>query len=1267
MKKQYTLIAFILALLSPSAIFAQMVGDCVFLQAASLEVGINPLGAFGSSRSAPAGYHASGSYSLYDPGSGTYYSTNLLGFVADPAQDGWTVGSPPMFGDYFLPGTPQEGWSIQVNGTESDAWTQALQFGPTTGFSGTLAGNNVSYSSSGGISTGVWQGTSGPLSIRQTTTLNASKLYFIINVVIKNTSGAVANNIYYLRTLDPDNEEEQSGSFTTINNIAYQLPNPGNKVMVTATGTTYSAAFLGLGTKDCRAKCFMIDFGLTPSYTLDQLYNQSTPYYYTVGSTYTEDAGIGLVYKLGNLNPGDSTSITYAYVMRAADLDSALEVTSPTIAANSSLLTPGSDTINACASGLDSVSVAIANGGSYTWTWSPATGLSSTTGTSVTVHIDSLTGETTYTVIGTPTSSALCANDTFHFTILPGTSAAPGVAPVYYCQGDPSVPLTATGTSLLWYTSATGGTGSPVAPTPSTGTPGVFTWWVTQNLGVCGESVRAPITVTVTAPPHVLAGSNSPVCSNGTLNLTATDTVTDPAAVYTWAGPLGFTTTVRNPSIVNPPVSATGWYHVSLNVHGCVGQDSTYVVIHPSPVLTTSTMISPSACNLSDGSITVYGLTPDSTYTLFYSFNGGTPVSITVTAGASGAAVITGLHAGVYSNIYVINMWGCASNALTVTLPDGVAPAAPTATSNGPICADSTLYLSATDTATGVVYHWSGPNGFTSTLQNPVITNASTYASGTYFVSITVISSGCVSASGSVAVVVKPTPTVPNITSNSPVCDSTSLELHATSTPSGATYAWSGPAGFTSASANPVISPATLASSGVYSVVATLNGCPSLPGTFNAVVNPIPAPPAASDATWCQYDAATPLTAAGSDLWYTAATGGTGSATAPTPPTSAPGITTWYVSQVVLGCESPRRPVNVLINPKPVVSITPNRSYVCQADTVTLCATGAPVLPGATYHWGLPDGVAIVSGTDTSSGCITVRADSAGNRQVALTIMANGCSTTNFYTLHIVPMPTTGAYISGDICVNDTTTLALTYVSPGITSFTWHTDSTHLHIISGTTTGGGGGPWQVSWDTAGIYIIGVRGYSTQEQCPSLMMYDTVHVHALPDATFTTSGAACAGDSVLFTATSPMAGDTYTWAPAAFFPGTPNAPSVYGVVLVPGYVTLTVTDPFGCHATDSLYMNPGSCCLVNLPDAFTPNGDGHNDRFRLITNGHHLLNVFRIVNRWGTTVYETTNSSDPGWDGTHGGEPQDMGTYFWYLKYSCDGNVIERSGSVTLIR
>ena len=98
---------------------------------------------------------------------------------------------------------------------------------------------------------------------------------------------------------------------------------------------------------------------------------------------------------------------------------------------------------------------------------------------------------------------------------------------------------------------------------------------------------------------------------------------------------------------------------------------------------------------------------------------------------------------------------------------DCTPPLIPTASNNGPICAGSTLNLTAS-AVSGATYAWAGPNGFTSTSQNPTIPNASTAASGTYSVVATV--NGCTSAAGTTNVTINPNAAVSSVTGSSPLC-----------------------------------------------------------------------------------------------------------------------------------------------------------------------------------------------------------------------------------------------------------------------------------------------------------------------------------------------------------------------------------------------------------------------------------------------------------------------------------------------------------------
>ena len=571
MYKRY-LLPFLLFLvcISYGSVHAQMVGDNVFLQGAFVEIGIAPNGGYGSTLAAPAGYHpylGGLSFTFYDPAAATTTtSSNFIGFVADYGRDGWTVGTPPYFGDFYLPGDPQEGWAITVGGVESDAYIPIYESSPTTGFTGGLAGTNVSYSNAGGIITGVWKGTDGALAIRQTTVLDTNKLYFTVNVVLTNTGTTPLPGIYYIRTVDPDNDETRySGDYTTVNSITYQLPDATNRVLVSTTGNDNHAAYLGLGTKDCRAKCMIFDEGLAPEYTLDQMWNESTTYYYPVGTSYTNDVGIALEFNIGTLAAGDSTTLSYAYILNALYIDSALNATELQWAVNGATIADSVDSINLCNYPHDSVAINILGGGFYNWSWQPDSFLLDTSGTSNVIHSDSISTNITYTITGTNIAGG-CNSIHYYLMLQHGTFPGPVVTPVTYCQGATAVPLTAPGTGLTWWTTATGGTGSTTAPTPSTTTAGVTVYYVSQKEGLC-ESLRSPDTVTVIPlPPPPTLYDPTPYCEGQPfVPITATGT-----GILWYTAATGGTGSATAPVInTSLPGTYTNW--ASQTVNGCEG------------------------------------------------------------------------------------------------------------------------------------------------------------------------------------------------------------------------------------------------------------------------------------------------------------------------------------------------------------------------------------------------------------------------------------------------------------------------------------------------------------------------------------------------------------------------------------------------------------------------------------------------------------------------------------------------------------------------
>jgi gliding motility-associated-like protein len=125
---------------------------------------------------------------------------------------------------------------------------------------------------------------------------------------------------------------------------------------------------------------------------------------------------------------------------------------------------------------------------------------------------------------------------------------------------------------------------------------------------------------------------------------------------------------------------------------------------------------------------------------------------------------------------------------------------------------------------------------------------------------------------------------------------------------------------------------------------------------------------------------------------------------------------------------------------------------------------------------------------------------------------------------------------------------------------------------------------------------------------------------------------------------------------------------------PTLYTITMTPPDGtCPTVDTVQVilrdvPPNACRpTIDVPKAWSPNGDGHNDVLRPLTIDITELKYFRVFNRWGQLVFET-NIIGAGWDGMYGGKPQVMDVYTWTLEAKgCDGQYYKRAGNSALMR
>ncbi len=767
-------------------------------------------------------------------------------------------------------------------------------------------------------------------------------------------------------------------------------------------------------------------------------------------------------------------------------------------------------------------SVILHAAGASSYTWWPLTGLSASSGDSVTANPLSTS---VYTLYG---SSLYGCTDSTTVTVQVNPSPAVAVNNGTICAGE-SFPLIASGATTYYWepgTGLSGNSGAALVAQPGSS----ISYTVTGTTNGCSSKAIASITVN---PIPVITVNNSSVCSGNTAALTASG-----ANNYTWQPVTGLNNSSGTNVIAQPAVSTT--YTVTGTSNGCSASALATVTIKPVPqlnALSNQTLCHGMSTGVINFSSNYSGTTvqwTNNAHSIGLASSGSGNISSFTAINTSANPIMASLSATPSLN-------GCTGAAINTNIT--VNPLPHIQVNQATLCAGDTALLFASGADS---YSWTPGTGLSSSSAATV--SASPASTTTYTLSGT--RWGCTSTS-TTTVTVKPVPVVQALNNEVLCANTNSTAVHFNSNPSGAIFTWvnslpsiglpasgsgnigsfqvknngqtpvyatisvspslagcTGPAANYTIQINPlplaqtppsqsvcngeVLSIAAFSSSpqgasfnwintntaiglasggsgnipsftGQNTTTAdisaqitlspTLNGCTGNTVSFQLAVKPTPGSPIAHDTVYCLNATAMPLQAiasgGGTLLWYgTAAIGGNASVIAPIPSTALATTYSYYVSQVVNGCESPRKKVLVTINKLPIANNMNNQVYCANTQVPFITPTGTA---GASFYW-TNSNTAIGLAASGSSAIPTFTAINNTAQTIAsiisVTPQLNGClGIPIHYTLEVSPAPVMNVS-DYTLCNRDTFSGSNFISSPPGASYSWNNTNSGIGLAA---------------------------------------------------------------------------------------------------------------------------------------------------------------------------------------------------------------------------
>lgn len=871
-----------------------------------------------------------------------------------------------------------------------------------------------------------------------------------------------------------------------------------------------------------------------------------------------------------------------------------------------------------------------------TYNWSGPGILGSTTVANITATVvGTYSLITTNTLTGCSNSVAAIATVTNNLTT-PTVSA--GANQTITCIA-PTVTLTgnaSSGSLLSWLNN-----GVTTNTTTASGAS-IYTLSATDPNTGCSSTSSVQIFPSNGTPDGTVSvGSNSITCTNTNVAVSISSTCTPISILWTGSSISGSTTS----SLTS--VSQGGVYNVTIKytTTGCQSSFPVFVPTNTTAVVASASLTPLSASiTCETKSVTLSCLPTGTNYA--YSWSGPNILS-----GSTSANPIVG-NGGNYTVTITNTINGCSgiTGTTNVSVPSNtIIPtlnlSASSLTTTCGIPTRTVLASSSSDPNT--TYTWTVPN--TGTISNSSTSAPSIGGTGIFTVSVTNTISGCVSSPKTVSVFLDsnaPTYTLSSITSTIN-CSIPSPSVSLTSTVSGVTYSWSPIPNSGVTSATP-----TFTSTGTYSCVITntSNGCstniPSVIVGIDTISPTLDLTPTAS--ITCLSNSVIVTSTVNpicSYSWF--GTGIIGSSNTSSITANVVGIYTLTVTNPINGCTTSSTSIIGTNTIAPTLTLSASTAIIT-------CSTSSSILTGVSSVTDTPTWI-----TPTSSSIISnsVTATTSGDYTATVVDATNGCKTSKTITIisNIFPPNANAGPIGTMPCNLSSTTLTGTSSSTDAVSYSWDGPS-----IGSITSG-------INSATPIVNSVGIYTLTITNLVTGCMNTSTVEILSNTlTANFTADP--MTGEAPLtvnFTDASTTA-VTWNWN----FGNGSTSISQNPSTLYPNSGTYTVTliaNSNSCSDTIKKIIIVEDGFTVEIPNVFTPNGDGANDLFHIKVTGAKSAEGY-IYNRWGQLLF-SWDALNKSWDGkASNGENCPDATYYYIIKVvDKKDKVHDEPGYVLIIR